>query len=89
MARFFVAVADSVFPNLDPATAVLSEIGAELELAADSSPESVMKLAAGRGIETPIAREVDAVLNHGQPVEETYRGLLRVTPGHEVHGEAW
>ena len=46
MARFFVAVADSVFPNLNPATAVLSEIGAELELAADSSPESVMKLAA-------------------------------------------
>jgi len=46
MARFFVAVADSVFPNLDPAKAVLSEIGAELELAADSSAESVMKLAA-------------------------------------------
>ena len=50
---------------------------------------SVMKLAAERGIEIPIARDVDAVLNHGQPVEETYRGLLRVTPGHEVHGEAW
>ena len=45
-AKFFVAVADSVFPNLDPATKVLSEIGAELKLAADSSPESVMKLAA-------------------------------------------
>ena len=42
MARFFVAVADSVFPNLDPATNVLSEIGAELKLADDSSPESVM-----------------------------------------------
>jgi D-3-phosphoglycerate dehydrogenase len=47
MAKFFVAVADSVFPNLDPATQVLSQIGAELKLAADSSPESVMKLAAG------------------------------------------
>src|SRR2546423_2457965 len=47
MAKFFVAVADSVFPNLDPAKEVLSAIGAELELAADSSPESVMKLAAG------------------------------------------
>ena len=44
--KFFVAVADSVFPNLEPATKVLSEIGAELKLAADSSPESVMKLAA-------------------------------------------
>jgi D-3-phosphoglycerate dehydrogenase / 2-oxoglutarate reductase len=43
---YLVAVADSVFPNLDPATRVLSAIGAELKLAADSSPESVMKLAA-------------------------------------------
>ncbi|HKC58425.1 MAG TPA: C-terminal binding protein [Vicinamibacterales bacterium] len=45
-AKYFVAVADSVFPNLDPATEVLAGIGAELALAADSSPESVMKLAA-------------------------------------------
>jgi D-3-phosphoglycerate dehydrogenase len=44
--KYFVAVADSVFPNLDPAKAVLAGIGAELELAADSSPDSVMKLAA-------------------------------------------
>jgi len=47
MAKFFVAVADSVFPNLDPATEVLSAIGAELQLASDSSAESVMKIAAG------------------------------------------
>ena len=45
-AKYFVAVADSVFPNLDPAKEVLSAIGAELQLAPDSSPESVMKLAA-------------------------------------------
>jgi D-3-phosphoglycerate dehydrogenase / 2-oxoglutarate reductase len=44
--KYFVAVADSVFPNLDPAKAVLAGIGAELELASDSSPDSVMKLAA-------------------------------------------
>ena len=43
---YIVAVADSVFPNLDPARRVLSEIGAELKLAADSSTESVMKVAA-------------------------------------------
>lgn len=49
----------------------------------------VMRIAAERGIEMPIAREVDAVLNRRQPVEETYRGLLHVTPGHEVYGEAW
>ncbi|MFI1994543.1 NAD(P)H-dependent glycerol-3-phosphate dehydrogenase [Actinoplanes sp. NPDC020271] len=49
---------------------------------------AVLKLAAERGIEMPIAREVDAVLNHGQPIEQTYRGLLRVMPGHES-GDTW
>jgi D-3-phosphoglycerate dehydrogenase len=52
MAKYKVAVADSVFPNLDPAREVLSSIGAELELASDSSPESVMK----------VASDADAVL---------------------------
>jgi D-3-phosphoglycerate dehydrogenase len=45
MAKYLVAVADSVFPNLDPAREVLSAIGAELQLASDSSPESVLKVA--------------------------------------------
>jgi len=46
MAKFTVAVADSVFPNLDPATAVLSAIGAELKMASDSSSEAVLAAAA-------------------------------------------
>ncbi|WP_343709877.1 NAD(P)H-dependent glycerol-3-phosphate dehydrogenase [Mycobacterium sp.] len=37
-------------------------------------------------INMPIAREVDAVLNHGATVEQAYRGLNAETPGHEVHG---
>jgi D-3-phosphoglycerate dehydrogenase len=45
MPTYLVAVADSVFPNLDPAREVLSSIGAELTLAADSSPEAVLKVA--------------------------------------------
>jgi glycerol-3-phosphate dehydrogenase (NAD(P)+) len=49
----------------------------------------VMKLAAEHGVDMPIAREVDSVINHGQPVFDAYRGLLRKVPGHEVHGEAW
>lgn len=49
----------------------------------------VMKLAAEHGVDMPIAREVDAVINHGQPVYDAYRGLLRRAPGHELHGEAW
>ncbi len=49
----------------------------------------IMKLAADLGVDLPIATEVDAVLNHGRPVADAYRGLLRRTPGHEIHGEAW
>lgn len=47
-----VAVTDSVFPNLDPAHKVLSQIGAELRLAAQSTPEAILA----------VAREADAVL---------------------------
>jgi len=45
MAKFFVAVADSVFPNLDPARELLSSIGAEIQLAAEPTPDAIMKLA--------------------------------------------
>ena len=41
-----VAVADSVFPTLDPAKEVLSKIGATLELASGPNPEAIMKIAA-------------------------------------------
>ena len=33
-----------------------------------------------------MAREVDAVINHGATPEEAYRGLAADKPGHEVHG---
>jgi D-3-phosphoglycerate dehydrogenase / 2-oxoglutarate reductase len=45
MPRFLVAVADSVFPNLDPAREVLSAIDAELQLAAEPKPEAILALA--------------------------------------------
>jgi D-3-phosphoglycerate dehydrogenase / 2-oxoglutarate reductase len=47
MPPLFVAVADSVFPNLDQARTVLSAIGAELELAAAPTPEAILNVAAG------------------------------------------
>src|SRR3990170_1372073 len=47
-----VAVADSVFPNLDPAREVVSRIGAQLQLAPEATPEAIMK----------IARDADAIL---------------------------
>jgi glycerol-3-phosphate dehydrogenase (NAD(P)+) len=69
----------------------LDQIAAELNQVAEGvkTVGTVVKLAAERGVHMPIAREVDAVINYGQPVTETYRGLLRQVPGHEVHGEAW
>jgi D-3-phosphoglycerate dehydrogenase len=47
MATPLVAVADSVFPTLDPARAVLSRIGAELTLATEATPEAIMRIASG------------------------------------------
>ncbi len=49
----------------------------------------VMKIAAEAGVDMPIAREVDAVLNHGSTPMQAYRGLINVAPGHEVYGEGW
>jgi D-3-phosphoglycerate dehydrogenase len=46
MPSLLVAVADSVFPNLDPARSVLSRIGAQLELAPEPTPEAIVRVAA-------------------------------------------
>jgi D-3-phosphoglycerate dehydrogenase / 2-oxoglutarate reductase len=45
MAKFLVAVADSVFPNLDPAREVLSKIDAELRLSEAPAPEAIVAVA--------------------------------------------
>ena len=52
MATKLVAVTDSVFPNLDPASAVLASIGAELRLAKEPKPDAILD----------VARDADAVL---------------------------
>jgi len=52
MPPLLVAVADSVFPNLDLARAVVSRAGAELRLASQATPEGIMAA----------AREADALL---------------------------
>ena len=54
-----------------------------------STSSVVMELGAQYGVDLPIAAEVDAVINRGQPVEGAYRGLLRQAPGHEVDGTQW
>ena len=47
-----IAVADSVFPNLDPARTVVSGIGGQLHLASEATPEAIMQ----------VAKDADAVL---------------------------
>jgi D-3-phosphoglycerate dehydrogenase len=42
-----VAVADSVFPNLDPARQVLSAIGATLQVAPEPTSDAIVRVAAG------------------------------------------
>ncbi|HEX5142534.1 MAG TPA: NAD(P)H-dependent glycerol-3-phosphate dehydrogenase [Mycobacterium sp.] len=49
----------------------------------------IMEFAERFGLSMPIAREVDAVINHGSTVEQAYRGLIAETPGHEVHGSGF
>ncbi|MET2653659.1 NAD(P)H-dependent glycerol-3-phosphate dehydrogenase, partial [Mycobacterium tuberculosis] len=49
----------------------------------------VMEFANEFGLNMPIAREVDAVINHGSTVEQAYRGLIAEVPGHEVHGSGF
>lgn len=49
----------------------------------------IMEFAEKYGLSMPIAREVDAVVNHGSTVEDAYRGLMVETPGHEVHGSGF
>src|ERR1700730_9700181 len=52
MPQLHVGVSDSVFPNLDPAREVLARIGAELHLAKEPTPESILG----------VARDADALL---------------------------
>ena len=47
MSPLLVAVADSVFPNLDVAREVLSAIGAQVQLAPEPTPEAIVRAAAG------------------------------------------
>jgi glycerol-3-phosphate dehydrogenase (NAD(P)+) len=49
----------------------------------------IMEFADEYGLTLPIAREVDAVINHGSTVEQAYRGLAAEVPGHEVHGSGF
>jgi D-3-phosphoglycerate dehydrogenase / 2-oxoglutarate reductase len=68
MAQSLVSVADSVFPNLEPAQKVLSKIGADLRLAETSTPEAILQA----------ARQADAVLvTYAKITAEMIRQMTR------------
>ena len=66
----------------------LDEIIASMNQVAEGvkAASVIMEFADQFGCSMPIAREVDAVVNHGATVEDAYHGLMLEKPGHEVHG---
>src|SRR5439155_1722625 len=69
----------------------IDEIIASMNQVAEGVKASsvIMEFADKYGINMPIAREVDGVINHGSNVEQAYRGLMVETPGHEIHGSGF
>jgi glycerol-3-phosphate dehydrogenase (NAD(P)+) len=69
----------------------IDEILASMNQVAEGVKASsvIMEFADNFGISMPIAREVDAVINHGATPEGAYAGLAAETPGHEVHGSGF
>ncbi len=69
----------------------IAEIIASMNQVAEGVKASsvVMEFAHKYDLNMPIAREVDAVINHGSTVEQAYRGLGAEKPGHEVEGSGF
>jgi D-3-phosphoglycerate dehydrogenase len=66
MGKTLIAVADSPFPNLNPAEAVLAEVDGELVMAEDASVEGILKVAA----------QADALMvTYGQITAEVIAGM--------------
>ena len=68
----------------------IEEITSEMKMVAEGvkSVRAVCELAEECGVDMPIAREVDAVVNEGRSAEDAYRGLRRIAPTSEVYGLA-
>ena len=68
----------------------IDEVTAEMNMVAEGvkSVRAVCELAEEHGVDMPIAREVDGVVNEGRTPDQAYRGLRRITPTSEIHGLA-
>jgi glycerol-3-phosphate dehydrogenase (NAD(P)+) len=66
----------------------IAEITAEMKMVAEGVKASrvVREIADELGIDAPIVRQVDAVINEGRTAEEAYEGLLRRLPETEFEG---
>ena len=68
----------------------IEQITAEMNMVAEGvkSCRVVLQLAERYGVDMPIVREVDAVVNGGGRPTDAYRGLIRIAPTSEIHGVA-
>lgn len=68
----------------------IEQITGEMNMVAEGvkSVHAVCELAEQCGVDMPIAREVDGVVNDGRTAADAYRGLRRITPTSELHGIA-
>jgi glycerol-3-phosphate dehydrogenase (NAD(P)+) len=68
----------------------IAQIVAEMNMVAEGikTCSVVVDLARIHSVDMPIAREVDAVVNHGRTVRQAFRGLGRMAPTSEIHGVA-
>ena len=68
----------------------IADIVADMNMVAEGikTCSVVVDLARIHNVDMPIAREVDAVVNHGRTVRQAFRGLGRMAPTSEIHGVA-
>jgi glycerol-3-phosphate dehydrogenase (NAD(P)+) len=63
----------------------IDEVTAEMNQVAEGvrTAGTAVALADELGVDAPICREVDGVVNHGRTAQQAFRGLLRIEPTHE------
>ncbi len=63
----------------------IDEVTEEMNQVAEGvhTARTAVELAEELGLDAPICREVDAVVNDGRTAREAFRGLLRIEPTHE------
>ena len=68
----------------------IDQVSSEMNMVAEGvkSVRVVCELAEEHGVDMPIAREVDAVVNEGRTPADAYRGLRRIAPTSEIDGLA-